>query len=61
MSALLARLPLAAEASVSEEGKHIITGMLIVALIFVGVIVLGQTFRYLGHRRHARKAARRPY
>ena len=61
MPALLARLPLAAEASVSEEGKHIIIGMLITALIFIAVILLGQTFRYLGHRREARQAARRTY
>jgi hypothetical protein len=57
---LLARLPLAAD-SVASEGKHIIIGMLITALIFVGVVLLGQTFRYLGHRRKARKAANRAY
>jgi hypothetical protein len=57
---LLARLPLAAD-SVASEGKHIIIGMLITALIFVAVILLGQTFRWLGHRRHARRAARRSY
>ena len=60
MSAL-AFLPLAAEGSVAEEGKHIITGMLIVALIFIGVILLGTLFSYMGHRRKARKRAQRVY
>jgi heme/copper-type cytochrome/quinol oxidase subunit 2 len=41
--------------SAAEEGKKIITAMLIVGLIFVGVIVLGQTFKWLGHRRQARR------
>ena len=59
MTALAASL--LAQESVAEEGKHIITGMLIVALIFIGVILLGQTFRYLGHRRKARKASQRAY
>jgi hypothetical protein len=53
----LAYLPLGAD--VAEEGLHIIIGMLIVALIFLGVIVLGQLGRYLSHRRHDRQAARR--
>jgi len=53
----LAYLPLGAD--VAEEGLHIILGMLIVALIFLGVILLGQLGRYLSHRRHQRQAARR--
>jgi hypothetical protein len=60
MSAL-ALLPFAAEASVAEEGKHIIIGMLIVALVFIGVILVGQLFRHMGHRRKARKRAQRVY
>ncbi len=35
----------------ATEGKKVITGMLIVGLIFIGVIALGQTSRYLRHRR----------
>lgn len=35
----------------ATEGKKIITAMLIVALVFVGVIALGQLTRYLTHRR----------
>jgi hypothetical protein len=35
----------------ATEGKKVITGMLIVGLIFVSVIVLGQTLHYLRHRR----------
>jgi heme/copper-type cytochrome/quinol oxidase subunit 2 len=42
--------PLAAE-SAAEEGKKLITAMLIVGLIFVGVIVLGETSRWLRRRR----------
>ena len=58
MSALEAALPLAAE-SVAEEGRRIIIMMLLVALVFLGVIALGQLSRYLGHRRKARRTARR--
>jgi hypothetical protein len=58
MAALLAFLPLGVETA-AEEGKKIIVGMLLVGLVFVGVIALGQTSRYLNHRRKSRKAARR--
>jgi hypothetical protein len=46
LSALL--LPLADAAS---EGKKVIISMLVVGLIFVGVIALGETSRWLRHRR----------
>ena len=39
----------------ATEGKHVITGMLIVGLIFVGVIALGQTLEWLRHRRRAHR------
>jgi hypothetical protein len=51
----------AGEKSIAEEGRDIIIAMLIVGLVFVGVILLGQALRYLGHRRAARKRARRAY
>ena len=35
----------------AEEGRNVITGMLIVGLIFIGVIALGQGSRALRHRR----------
>ena len=35
----------------ADEGRNIITGMLIVGLIFVAVIALGETSRALRHRR----------
>jgi hypothetical protein len=41
---------LAAE-DAATEGKKVITGMLITGLIFVGVIALGETSRWLRHRR----------
>ena len=35
----------------ATEGKKVITGMLIVGLIFVAVIAVGQTLHWLRHRR----------
>ncbi len=63
MSALLAVLPLAQERapSVAEEGRHIIIMMLLTGLVFLAVIALGQLARYFGHRRKARRRARRVY
>ena len=49
MLALLHTLVAAEDAA--SEGKKVITGMLIVGLIFVGVIALGETSRWLRHRR----------
>ena len=48
MSALAALLPLADAAS---EGKKVILGMLITGLIFIAVIALGETSRWLRRRR----------
>jgi hypothetical protein len=45
----------------ASEGLHVITGMLIVGLIFLGVIVVGELSHWLGARRKARRAARTPY
>jgi hypothetical protein len=39
-------------ADAASEGKKIITAMLIVGLIFVSVIALGETSRWLKRRRH---------
>ena len=50
---LLALAPLAATAA--EEGKRVITAMLIVGLIFVGVIAIGETTHWLRARRKARR------
>jgi heme/copper-type cytochrome/quinol oxidase subunit 2 len=59
MSLLVAALVLAQETpSVAEEGRNIVTAMLVVGLIFLGVIALGQLSRHMSHRRKARKAAR---
>ena len=38
-------------ANAAEEGRNVITGMLIVGLIFISVIALGETSRWLRHRR----------
>ena len=50
MAPLGSLLPLAAKTA-AEEGKSVITAMLVVGLIFLGVIVLGELSRYLRHRR----------
>jgi hypothetical protein len=50
MDALAAFLPLADAAT---EGKKVITGMLITGLIFLSVIVIGETSRWLRRRRGA--------
>jgi heme/copper-type cytochrome/quinol oxidase subunit 2 len=49
LATLAVSLPVAADAA--EEGRKIITAMLIVGLIFIAVIVLGETGRWLAHRR----------
>jgi hypothetical protein len=62
MGAVLEALLLLQEKSTAEEGRDIIIGMLFVGLTFIAVIAVGQTLRYLGHRRAARKqASRRVY
>jgi hypothetical protein len=59
MSALA--LVLAAEKTPAQEGRDVILAMLVVGLLFLGVILLGQVARYLGHKRKARRAQRRAY
>jgi hypothetical protein len=43
-------------ANAAEEGRRVITGMLITGLVFVSVIALGETSRYLRKRRRRRRA-----
>jgi predicted membrane protein len=52
---------LAAEKTPAQEGRDVILVMLLVGLTFLGVVLLGQLARYLGHKRKARRAARRAY
>jgi hypothetical protein len=61
MGALANALLLAAEKTPAEEGRDVILVMLGVGCIFLGVILVGQLLRYLGHKRHARRAARKAY
>ena len=42
---------LVAAQDAATEGKKVITGMLVVGLIFISVIVIGQTVHWLRHRR----------
>jgi hypothetical protein len=41
---------LVAAEDAATEGKKVITGMLIVGLIFISVIAVGQTVHWLRHR-----------
>jgi hypothetical protein len=43
----------------ASQGTHVIEGMLVVGLIFLTVIVLGELANWAGHRRAARRRARR--
>lgn len=43
----------------ASEGTHVILGMLVVGLIFLGVIALGELTHWAGARRKARRDARR--
>jgi hypothetical protein len=61
MSALATAILLAAEKTPAEEGREIVIAMLIVGCTFLGVILIGQLLRWLGHRRKARRAAHRVY
>ena len=44
-------LIIAAEADAAEEGLKVITGMLIVGLIFASVVVFGELAKWALHRR----------
>ncbi len=48
------------EKSTAEEGRDIIIAMLVVGLTSCAVIAIGQTFRYLGHRRAAQAVPAAP-
>jgi hypothetical protein len=58
MAALALILPLADTAA--EEGKKVITAMLLTGLIFVGVVVLGDLWHYYSDRRRAARRRRKP-
>jgi hypothetical protein len=49
---LVALQLLVAAEDAATEGKKVITGMLVVGLIFVSVIAIGQTVHWVRHRRH---------
>jgi hypothetical protein len=43
----------------ARQGLDVIRGMLIVGLVFLAVIALGELSKWAGHRRAARRRARR--
>jgi hypothetical protein len=61
MSALATAVLLAAEKTPAQEGRDVVLVMLATGAVFLGVVLLGQLFRYMGHRRNVRQAARRAY
>ena len=54
---LVALITILAE-DAATEGKKVITGMLLVGLVFISVIAIGETSKALRHRRRARRAQR---
>jgi hypothetical protein len=44
-----------------SDGKHVLYGMLITALIFCAVIAIGELSKWAGHRRAERKRRARAY
>ena len=40
-------------ANAAEEGRNVITGMLVVGLVFIAVIALGELSRMARHRRRS--------
>ena len=60
MPSLVAFLPVAVETA-AQEGKKVILAMLITGLVFLAVVALGQTSRWLTHRRKARRARQPQY
>ena len=61
MSALATTILLGAEKSPAQEGRDVVLVMLVVGLTFLGVILVGQLLRHLGHKRKERRAAHRAY
>ncbi len=55
LSLLAAAAPEEDRPSAAEEGRKVITAMLVVGLIFVATIAIGQLSKWAGHRREARK------
>ena len=52
---------LALLADAATEGRHVVTGMLIVGLVFISVIALGTASHYLRERRRQRRRASASY
>jgi hypothetical protein len=44
-----------------SDGKHVLYGMLVTALIFCAVIAIGELSKWAGHRRAERRRRARAY
>ena len=55
LSLLAAALPEEDRPNAAEEGRKVITAMLVVGLIFISVILLGQLSKWAAHRRADRR------
>jgi hypothetical protein len=58
MLATVASLLLPVAQDAAEEGKKVLTGMLLVGLVFLAVVFLGDGSEYLKRRRQRRKRLR---
>jgi hypothetical protein len=58
MLATVASLLLPVAQDAAEEGKKVLTGMLLVGLVFLAVVFLGDSSEYLKRRRQRRKRLR---
>jgi hypothetical protein len=47
--------------SAADEGRKIITAMLLVGVVFIAVIALGQLSKWAGHRREERRRRQQAY
>jgi hypothetical protein len=45
-------------ADAAEEGRKVVLSMLVVGLVFVAVVLLGDGWHYLSHRRKRARATR---
>jgi hypothetical protein len=45
----------------ASDGKHVITAMLVVGLVFVGTVAIGDLIKWWGHRREEQRRRAQTY